>query len=123
MSDPAADDRLHYVADREEFEETDRVIVDVDGREVAVFDLGGEFYALANYCVHQGGPLCEGAVSGALTVDEDLELEYDREGEIISCPWHGWEFDIRTGEHLSQTGHRTPTYDVAVRDGSVYVEL
>ena len=65
---------LHFVADLERFEGTDRVLADVEGREVAVFDLDGEFFALANYCVHQGGPLCEGTVSGALTTNDDFEL-------------------------------------------------
>jgi len=119
----ATDDNLHYVAETEEFDRTDRVIADVEGREVAVFDMGEEFYALANYCVHQGGPLCEGSVTGALTVDEDFELEYSREDEIISCPWHGWEFDIKTGGHLAQTGHKTPMYDVVIRNGAVYIEF
>ena len=114
---------LHVVADVERFEGTDRILADVEGREVAVFDLDGEFFALANYCVHQGGPLCEGTVSGALTTNEDFELAYGREGEVVSCPWHGWEFDVRTGEHLAETGYRTPTYDVVVRDGKVYVEF
>jgi len=123
QSDAAATENLHYVGERGEFEETDRVLVDVDGREIGVFDLDGEFYALVNYCVHQGGPLCEGSVTGALTTDDDFELEYSRDGEILGCPWHGWEFDIRTGEHLAQTGFKAPTYDVVLRDGSVYVQL
>lgn len=114
---------LHYVAGRDEFDATDRIIVDIEGREVAVFDLDGELFALANYCVHQGGPLCEGTVSGALTTNDDLELEYTRTDEIVSCPWHGWEFDIRTGEHLAQTGYTTPTYEVVVREGNVYVRF
>lgn len=114
---------LHYVADRTEFEDTDRIMVEVGGREIAVFELDGEFYALANYCVHQGGPLCEGSVSGTVTTTDDFELEYARDGEIVSCPWHGWEFDIKTGEHLSQTGYMTPRYDVVARKGEVYVVL
>jgi nitrite reductase/ring-hydroxylating ferredoxin subunit len=123
VSTQQAEENLHYVAEIEEFDETDRVIVDVEGREVAVFDLDGEFYALANYCIHQGGPLCEGSVTGALTAAEDFELEYSREDEIIACPWHGWEFDIRTGKHLAQTGHKTPMYEIVVRDDTVYIEF
>lgn len=123
-SETASADELHYVADREELQEGDRVIVDIEGSEIAVFDLDGQLYALANYCVHQGGPVCEGQVSGTLVADRDedgWELRYDRDNEIIACPWHGWEFDVQTGEHLVQTGYKLPTYDVVVRDGEIYI--
>lgn len=123
QSESEARDNLHYVAEEAEFEEADRIISDIEGREVAVFRIDGEYYALANYCVHQGGPLCEGSVSGTLTSDDDFELEYSRDDEIVSCPWHGWEFDIKTGEHLSNTGFKTPMYDVVCQDAKVYVEF
>ena len=114
---------LEYVAQADDFDDGDRVIVEIEGREIAVFRIDGEFYALLNYCVHQGGPLCEGSVSGALTVTDDFELNYSRENEIISCPWHGWEFDIKTGEHLAQTGFKTPKYEVVCRNGEVFVRV
>ncbi|MGM0590129.1 MAG: Rieske (2Fe-2S) protein [Halobacteriota archaeon] len=120
------DDRLHYVADVGALERGDRrrVIVDVEGREIAVFTVDGEYYALANYCTHQGGPACEGTVSGAMTAsmtDDGWELGYENEDGIVACPWHGWEFDIRSGEHLANSKFRLPTYDVVVRDGDIYV--
>lgn len=114
---------LHRVAPRSEFDDSERVIVDIEGREIAVFQIEDEFFALLNYCVHQGGPLCEGNRSGTLVADEEFDLAYEREGEIISCPWHGWEFDIRTGEHLAHTGHRTPTFEVVCKDETVFVRL
>lgn len=99
----------------------DRVIVEVDGQEIAVFKTGDGFVALANYCVHQGGPVCEGLLSGTVGVDDDMDLVYEREGEVVACPWHGWEFDIRTGEHLADPSYRLPTYEVTVQDGDVYL--
>ena len=111
----------HYVAGADELGPGDRVIVEIDGREICVFNVDGEFHALANYCVHQGGPACEGLLSGTLAVDDDFELVYSREGRVLSCPWHGWEFDVTTGEHLSHTGYRLPTYDVEVEDDGIYV--
>jgi len=122
-ADPSAAEDLHLVARRSQFEKVDRIVTEIDGREIAVFELDGEFHALANYCVHQGGPLCEGIRSGALTTNEEFELEYSCDGAVVSCPWHGWEFDIRTGEHLAQTDYKTPTYEVVLDGEDVYVRL
>lgn len=113
----------HYIVSTAELDSTDRVVAEVQGREIAVFNTDGEYYAVANYCVHQGGPACEGLVSGTVSVSEEMELTYDCEGEIISCPWHGWEFDIKTGKHLARSEYALPTYGVVVDDGEVYVEL
>jgi nitrite reductase/ring-hydroxylating ferredoxin subunit len=96
-------------------------MIDVDGLEIGVFNVDGEFYALANYCVHQGGPGCGGRISGRVTETEDGRLTYDRRGEIVCCPWHGWEYDITTGEHLADSKLRLPTFDVVERDGEIYV--
>lgn len=115
------DDSGHYVTAAADLEEGDRVIVDVEGREIAVFRIGDEFFALLNYCVHQGGPGCEGRIAGSLVEHEDGRLGYERENEIVSCPWHGWEYDIRTGEHLAQPRYRIPSYDVVESDGDLYV--
>lgn len=98
------------------------MVVDLDGREIAVFRVDGDLVALANHCVHQGGPVCEGTVSGTLAEAADGSLCYEREGEIVACPWHGWEFDVRTGEALADRSYRQPTYEVVVEDGATYVE-
>lgn len=110
-----------FLTDAADLSPGDRVIVEVEGREIAVFNVDGDIVALANYCVHQGGPVCEGLLSGTVGVGDDFELVYEREGEIVSCPWHGWEFDIRSGEHLADPSYRIPTYDVTVEDGDVYL--
>lgn len=111
-----------YVADESEFdEEPDRVIADVDGREIAVFRLEGDYYAVANHCVHQAGPLCEGRRTGQTEVaSDDFDWEYE-DDTCIECPWHTWTFDIRTGRHIADDRYAVPTYDVEVEDGSVYV--
>lgn len=118
-----ADGPRHYVTAAADLEEGERVIVDVEGREVAVFRIDDEFYALLNYCVHQGGPGCEGRIAGTLVEHEDGRLGYERENEIVSCPWHGWEYDIRTGEHLAHPRYRIPSYDVVETDGDLYVVI
>lgn len=115
-----------YVADVEEFDDGDRVIVDVGEREVGVVRYGGEFYALENRCPHDDGPVCEG------TVHEQLELSYDVEAgtkrerfsgpPTITCPRHGWEYFLETGIHIGDAGYSVRTFTVTVADGAVYLE-
>jgi nitrite reductase/ring-hydroxylating ferredoxin subunit len=75
-----------------------RKLVEVAGRSIGVFNVGDSFYALRNRCPHQGGPLCEGRLSGIAVASRPGEVEYLRDGEILRCPWHGWEFDVKTGQ-------------------------
>ena len=75
-----------------------RKIVEVAGRSIGVFNLGGEFFALRNRCPHQGGPLCSGSLGGLISSPRPGEYHYSRMDEMLRCPWHGWEFDIRTGQ-------------------------
>jgi nitrite reductase/ring-hydroxylating ferredoxin subunit len=95
----------------------EKTIVEVEElpHSIGVFNVDGEFYALANVCPHQLAPLCEGTVKGYTTAPKVGEYEVTREGEIIRCPWHGWHFDIRTGESVFNP-HEVATriYEVAV---------
>jgi nitrite reductase/ring-hydroxylating ferredoxin subunit len=96
-----------------------RRIVEVAGRSIGVFNVGGEFLAVRNRCPHQGGPLCEGVTVGALTSDQPGEYDYTRPGEVIRCPWHAWEFDLRTGASwFDPARQRVRAYDVEVRAGA-----
>lgn len=124
MTDDSIDDRLHYVAPVAAFDDTNRVIATVNGREIGIFEIEEEFYGLSNFCVHQGGPSCEGQISGTVTETEDGELTYEKDGELVSCPWHGWTFDIKTGRlDARPEDYRLPTYDVEVINDEVYVSL
>lgn len=117
------DGRLHRVTSADQLADGDRLLVEIDGREIAVFNLDGSYHALLNYCVHQGGPVCEGRVTGTLT-ETDGRLAYVREDELVSCPWHGWLFDIKSGYQVARPDrYRLPTFDVVVGDGEVYVVL
>jgi nitrite reductase/ring-hydroxylating ferredoxin subunit len=91
-----------------------RTIVDVDGREVGVFNVDGEFHAIRNACPHQLAPLAEGQLTGEMTAPAVGEYELTRQGEIIRCPWHGWQFDLKTGASVFNPRVRTSTYEVAV---------
>lgn len=82
------------------------VLASVDGRDVAVFRRGEELLAIGNDCPHQGGSLCDGWV----------------EGDIVVCPLHGWEFDMRTGACMTVPGESVPRYIATVEDRTVYLE-
>ncbi|MBO0702542.1 MAG: Rieske (2Fe-2S) protein [Candidatus Dormibacteraeota bacterium] len=95
-----------------------RKIVEVAGRSIGVFNLGGEFFALRNRCPHQGGPLCEGRRWSAIEAAVPGQVRASRPGEILSCAWHGWEFDIRTGQSWCDPARlRVRSYDVSVQAG------
>ena len=116
----------HRIASVEEIEQGSRVIADVDGREIAVFAYDGDYYALANYCVHQSGPLCEGELQGTQefeTQGDDWTWRYDDEPSVIVCPWHAWRFDVSSGENVDDSRYRVPTYEVGVIDGEIYVTV
>jgi nitrite reductase/ring-hydroxylating ferredoxin subunit len=114
---------LVSICPTDELGEGERHIEEVDGVEIAVFNVDGEYRAVVNFCVHQGGPVCEGSLTGTTTATTDeLDYDWEREGEIINCPWHGWEFDLQDGGHLSDPKHRLITYDVVVEDDTVKVE-
>jgi nitrite reductase/ring-hydroxylating ferredoxin subunit len=99
-----------------------RIIAEIEGQEIAVFRYEDEFYALANYCVHQAGPLCEGRLTGKMKLGDDgWDWEYEDNEKCIVCPWHGWKFDITTGDNIDDDHYSTPTYDVETDDGDIYI--
>ena len=113
----------HVVAPVSEIPPGTRRLFTVRGRPIAVFNLGGEFFGLLNRCPHQGGNLCDGHVTGLLQSAEPGAYTYTRKGEILRCPWHGWEFDIRTGQSYCDPERiRTKAYSVAVEHGQTVVE-
>ena len=113
----------HVVAATSEFPPGTRRLIEVDGRAIAVFNLKGEYFALLNRCPHNGGPLAEGIITGLLQSATPGDYSYAREGEIIRCPWHGWEFDIKTGKSFcSVIKARARPFPVKVEPGQALVE-
>lgn len=118
----------HVVATTDELRAGDRVVVEIDGREIAVFNNDGDYRAYLNWCLHQGGPCCEGPLTGTYTASYDrdtrqVDLRWHREDEILNCPWHGWEYDVTTGECLSRQHLKLPSYPVHVENGNIIVTV
>jgi nitrite reductase/ring-hydroxylating ferredoxin subunit len=100
-----------------------RKLVEVNGRAIVIYNLGGEFFALNNRCPHRGGSLCDGIQTGLVQSSEPGRYSYSRPGEMVRCPWHGWEFDIRTGRSwCDPTRLGVRQYPVSVRPGGQLVE-
>jgi nitrite reductase/ring-hydroxylating ferredoxin subunit len=113
---------LHVVARLEDFPPGSRRLVEAGPHGVGVFNVGGEIVAVTNLCPHMGAPLCLGRVTGTTRADEPYVTEWVRDGEILRCPWHGWEFDLRTGTTITEPPRRVRRHEVHVRDGLVLVE-
>ena len=113
----------HVVARAAEIPDGESRIVAVRGREIAVFNLGGEFFALINRCPHEGAPLGLGLRVGLSESDRPGQYTHSRPGELLRCPWHGWEFDIRTGQSwCDPKKFRVRAYDVNVEPGAAVVK-
>ena len=111
-----------------EFSDPGRKIVGFPGFEVAVFKLDGEFFAYLNLCPHMGGPACQGKMIAK--VEEIIAEDRTSKGMAFSktrmhviCPWHGYEFDIRTGVHPGNARARLRKINVTVADGEVVISL
>jgi nitrite reductase/ring-hydroxylating ferredoxin subunit len=99
----------------------ERIVREYNGLSIGVFNVGGDFYALHNRCPHRGGALCLGPVTGTALSEGGFDFVYGREGELIRCAWHGWEFEIATGRPLVDGRIRAKTFPVEVSDDAVYV--
>src|SRR5579864_556935 len=109
-----------------EFKDGDRRIVFVGDHEIGVFREHGTFYAYSNYCLHQGGPACEGLtiakVEERIMPDKTSKGLYFSDTELhFVCPWHGYEYDIKTGECVSDRRLKLRKYEVFQKGDEVYV--
>jgi nitrite reductase/ring-hydroxylating ferredoxin subunit len=113
----------HVVATVREIPPGGRKLVEIDKRAIVIFNLGGEFFALLDRCPHQGGSLSKGRLTGLVQSPRPGEYCYSRQGEIIRCPWHSWEYDIRTGKSWCDPRRvRVRNYQVTVEPGATLVE-
>jgi nitrite reductase/ring-hydroxylating ferredoxin subunit len=115
---------LEYVCRQNELASGQMKAFQVGRRSIVLVRGEGDFYALRNLCPHQGAELSEGWLSGTALPSPVGEVHYGRAGEILRCPWHNWEFDVRTGRSLHDPDHeRVRAYSVVVRESEVYVDL
>lgn len=101
----------------------ERLIVTVQGRSIGVFNVAGRFYAFLNRCPHQGAQLCKGDIVGRLESDRPGEFRLDPEQRFLACPWHGWEFDLETGQSWFDPARtKARPFRVDVETGEIVAE-
>jgi nitrite reductase/ring-hydroxylating ferredoxin subunit len=81
--------------------------VEANGKSVALFNVAGTIYALDNTCLHRGGPLGDGML----------------EGDVITCPWHSWQYSVKTGENVRNSAVKVVTYPVRVQGNDIEVSV
>ncbi|WP_338665246.1 Rieske (2Fe-2S) protein [Pararoseomonas sp. SCSIO 73927] len=115
----------HAVGTPADFPAGKMVMVRAGEQEIGVVRLrDGELRAMRNWCPHKGAPICRGLIGGTWPPSEPGKLDYDGTQEVLVCPWHGFEYDLKSGREMYETGTtRLRLYPVTVEDGQVYVTV
>lgn len=116
------------VAREEEIPEGGRKVVAIGEIEIGLFRVDGAILAYRNECPHQGGPVCQGRLMPGVEERLDAErrslgIHYVAGSAHLVCPWHGWEFDLRSGRHCGHDAARLAAHPVMIQDGDVYVGI
>jgi nitrite reductase/ring-hydroxylating ferredoxin subunit len=114
--------------DSSDVPERGRLVVDAGGTPVGIFRVDGELYAYLNVCVHEGGPACQGRIVPRVREvlndkKEALALDFDESDMHVCCPWHGFEYSIKTGRHAGVDSLSLRAFPVSEEDGKVYVTV
>ena len=119
-----AQGREHVVATVDEIPPGTHKLVPIGRHGVGVYNVNGTFHAIANYCPHEGGPLCSGRARGRNIVDESVpgDAVMVRDQEFIYCPWHQWGFELATGTTAVKPEWSIRTYPVRVIGKDVLVQ-
>jgi 3-phenylpropionate/trans-cinnamate dioxygenase ferredoxin subunit len=113
----------HIVATVDDIPPGQRKLVNVKGRDIGIFNVGGEYFAVGNRCPHEGASLCKGRIVGLVESSEPGTYRFSRRGELLRCPWHGWEFDLRTGKSWCEPDRtKVRSFDLKVESGGELVE-
>jgi len=114
----------YEVASVGEIEKGSCKILKIEGRSIGVYFDGENYHAIRNVCPHEQAELCKGKFTGTTLTSKPHEYIYGMEGEILVCPWHGWEFDVKTGLSLADPDrYRVKVYDVSVEDKKIMVHI
>ena len=97
----------HFAVKVSELEKGSGRSLEIAGQKIGLFNVDGKFYALADACIHRGGPLGDGHL----------------EGSKVTCPWHAWDFDVKTGDCVTMPGSKQKSFKVKTEKDGIYVEL
>jgi nitrite reductase/ring-hydroxylating ferredoxin subunit len=113
----------HVVATIDQIPPGQRMLVTISGREIGIFNLAGQYFAVGNRCPHNGASLCKGRIVSLVEASEPGSYQVSRRGEVVRCPWHGWEFDLRTGKSRCEPDRtKVRSYDARVEPGGALTD-
>ncbi len=112
----------HIACDLADVPVGSRVVKQLGRVSVGIFNIQGQILAIRNLCPHAGAPVCEGPICGAVVSDGSYERHLAYDGQILKCPWHGWEFKLPEGVTLTEPHERLRMYPVRVENGKVIVQ-
>jgi nitrite reductase/ring-hydroxylating ferredoxin subunit len=116
--------KKHEAAAIDEIEIGKCKIVKIEGRSIGIYFNGENYHAIRNICPHQQAQLCKGTFTGTTLTSKPHEYIYGMEGGVLACPWHGWEFDVKTGQSLVDPNrYKVKVYDVSVEDNRIFVHM
>ena len=111
-----------FVAHAKELAVGEQHLIEKDGKSIGVFNTGSQIVAVLNICPHAFAPVCRGKIGGTTLPSEPGEFVWGRDNEILRCPWHGWEFDLHSGQCLTDW-RKLKRFPVHIRDGAVYIDV
>jgi nitrite reductase/ring-hydroxylating ferredoxin subunit len=107
----------------DEIEIGDCKILKIEGRSIGIYYDGKKYFAIRNVCPHEQAELCKGKITGTTLPSKPHEYIYGMEGEVLVCPWHGWEFNVNDGTCLGDPKYKVKTYEVSVENNRVMVQI
>ena len=114
----------HFIGKTSEFPDHQSKKVAAGKKQILVWKAGDRFFATSEQCPHQGASLSTVELTGTMLPSAPKEFVYGLAGSVIRCPWHAWEFDVRTGRRIYSEDERClATYEVIVEDGNVYINI
>ena len=97
-------------------------IVEIGSRQIGILRSEGDvMHAVLNICPHKGAPVCKGPVGGTMLPSKPGELIFANDGKVLKCPWHGYEFHLKTGVHVRDAKVKLKSFPVTVKEGGIYV--
>lgn len=116
----------YYFAEIEDIPHNKFLIKEIKGISMGAICIDDEYHVIMNYCPHQGAEICRGKVSGTtVSKEESQKIAYCLKGQVLTCPWHGWEFNIKNGESLfaSKKQMKIKKFRCEVEGDKLYVKI
>jgi nitrite reductase/ring-hydroxylating ferredoxin subunit len=114
----------HFIGKTSEFPDNQSRKVAAGKKRILVWKTGNRFFATSERCPHQGAPLGTVELTGTMLPSAPKQFVYGLEGSVIQCPWHAWEFDVRTGRRIFGEDERClATYEILVENDDVYINI